>query len=74
MIYQKRVNEKRKEQLNNMSPFRSKAQMRAAFGGYLGRKMKKKAKQWVKETPNIKALPKKVGLKRTKKRTTKRKK
>ena len=40
-----------------MSPFKSKAQMRAAFGGYLGSKMKKKAKQWAKETPNKKKLP-----------------
>ncbi len=38
-------------------PFKSKAQMRAAFGGYLGSDMKKKAKQWAKETPNIKKLP-----------------
>jgi hypothetical protein len=38
-------------------PFKSKAQMRAAFGGYLGSEMKKKAKHWVKETPNIKKLP-----------------
>ena len=38
-------------------PFKSKAQMRAAFGGYLGPKMKKKAKQWAKETPNKKGLP-----------------
>ena len=38
-------------------PFKSKAQMKAAFGGYLGPKMKKKAKQWAKETPNKKGLP-----------------
>ena len=31
--------------------------MRAAFGGYLGPEMKKKAKGWADETPNIKALP-----------------
>lgn len=42
-----------------MSPFRSKAQMKAAFGGYLGSEMKSKAKQWADETPNIKSLPKK---------------
>ena len=47
-------------------PFQSKAQMAAAFGGYLDESMKKKAKQWAKETPNIKDLPehkKKVKLK-----------
>lgn len=39
-------------------PFKSKAQMSAAFGGYLGKEMKSKAKQWADETPNIKSLPK----------------
>ncbi len=38
-------------------PFESKAQMKAAFGGYLGPEMKAKAKQWAKETPDIKSLP-----------------
>lgn len=38
-------------------PFKSKAQMKAAFGGFLGSEMKKKAKGWAKETPNIKKLP-----------------
>lgn len=38
-------------------PFKSKAQMKAAFAGGLGPKMKAKAKQYAKETPNIKALP-----------------
>ena len=38
-------------------PFKSRAQMRAAFGGYLGPTMKKKASQWADETPNIKKLP-----------------
>jgi hypothetical protein len=38
-------------------PFKSKAQMRAAFSGALGTKMKKKAKQWASETKNIKRLP-----------------
>jgi hypothetical protein len=38
-------------------PFKSKKQMRAAFGGYLGPEMKRKAKQWAEETPNIKSLP-----------------
>ena len=38
-------------------PFQSKAQMNAAFGGYLGSDMKKKASTWAKETPNIKGLP-----------------
>lgn len=40
-----------------MPPFESKAQMAAAFGGYLGKEMKDKAKQWVDETPNPKSLP-----------------
>ncbi len=40
-------------------PFKSKAQMKAAFGGYLGSEMKSKAKEWADETPNIKSLPKK---------------
>ena len=38
-------------------PFKSKKQMRAAFGGYLGAKMKSKAKTWAAETPNIESLP-----------------
>ncbi len=38
-------------------PFKSKAQMKAAFGGYLGKEMKSKAKTWADETPNIKKLP-----------------
>lgn len=38
-------------------PFKSKAQMKAAFSGYLGPEMKGKAKEWAKETPNIKSLP-----------------
>lgn len=39
-------------------PFKSKAQMRAAFGGYLGQKMKDRAVLWAAETPDIKHLPK----------------
>lgn len=31
--------------------------MRAAFGGYLGDEMKKKADTWAHETPDIKSLP-----------------
>jgi hypothetical protein len=42
-------------------PFKSKSQMRAAFGGYLGKTMKSKASSWAKETPSIKALPKYAG-------------
>lgn len=38
-------------------PFQSKSQMRAAFGGYLGQEMKKKAKEFARATPNIAALP-----------------
>lgn len=53
-----------------MSPFRSKSQMKAAFGGYLGKEMQQKAKGWAEETPNIKALPehkkkKKSDIRRT---------
>ena len=40
-------------------PFKSKAQMRAAFGGYLGPEMKSKAKKWADETDDIKKLPNK---------------
>jgi len=36
--------------------------MKAAFGGYLGDTMKKKAKTWAKETPNIKGLPEKAVM------------
>ena len=43
-----------------MSPFRSKAQQRAAFGGYLGAEMKEKAPEWAHETPNLKSLPQHV--------------
>jgi hypothetical protein len=45
-------------------PFKSKAQMKAAFGGYLGPTMKRKAKQWAAETPNPKRLPKHVKRKK----------
>ena len=38
-------------------PFTSKAQAKAAFGGYLGPEMKKKAKEFAAATPDIKALP-----------------
>lgn len=38
-------------------PFQSKAQMRAAFGGYLGPTMKAKADEFAHATPNLKALP-----------------
>ena len=31
-------------------PFSSKAQSRAAFGGYLGKEMKSKAKEWASKT------------------------
>jgi hypothetical protein len=42
-------------------PFDSKAQMRAAFGGYLGKEMKDKAQEFAAATPNIKSLPQHVG-------------
>ena len=38
-------------------PFKSKSQMKAAFGGYLGKEMKDKAEEWAHETPNISRLP-----------------
>ena len=44
-------------------PFKSKAQMRAAFGGYLGPEMKAKAEDWARVTENIKKLPQHVGKK-----------
>lgn len=40
-------------------PFRSKAQMRAAFSGALGPEMKQRAERWAKETPDVKGLPEK---------------
>ena len=45
-------------------PFKSSAQMRAAFGGYLGPEMKSKAKTWADETPNIKSLPQHASIKK----------
>lgn len=42
-------------------PYKSKAQLRAAFGGYLGKEMKDKAKEWADETPDIKDLPEHVS-------------
>ena len=38
-------------------PWKSKAQMKAAYGGFLGKKMKDKASEWSAATPNIKKLP-----------------
>ncbi len=38
-------------------PFKSKAQMRAAFSGALGSKMKRAAKEWADKTPNPEDLP-----------------
>jgi hypothetical protein len=52
-------------------PFHSISQMRAAFAGYLGPKMKAHAKMWEDETPNIKNLPmhvKKIAAQRKKAR------
>ena len=45
-------------------PFQSQAQMRAAFGGYLGPEMKSKAQEFADATPDIKNLPQKVGKKK----------
>lgn len=41
-------------------PFKSKAQMKAAFGGHLGKAMQKKAPEWAEKTKDIKHLPKHV--------------
>jgi hypothetical protein len=49
-------------------PYKSLKQMRAAFGGYLGKEMKDKAKQWADETPNISSLPEYAAKKKGKKR------
>lgn len=48
-------------------PFQSKAQMKAAFGGYLGSEMQAKADTWAHETPDIKHLPEHKALKGLKK-------
>lgn len=49
-----------------MSPFKSKAQPRAAFGGYLGAEMKSKAEEWAHETPGgIRNLPSRKGSSHT---------
>jgi hypothetical protein len=45
-------------------PFKSRSQERAAFGGYLGPEMKRKAKQWADETPSQSALPDHVRSKK----------
>ena len=46
-------------------PFQSSSQMRAAFGGFLGPEMKSKAQEFANETPDIKALPKHVAKKQS---------
>jgi hypothetical protein len=55
-------------------PFTSKKQARAAFGGFLGGKMKKKAKQWAKETPSMKKLPESAVMDAMKKKVAGKKK
>lgn len=47
-------------------PFQSKSQMKAAFGGHLGKEMQAKAHSWAKETPDIKHLPEHKGPSRSK--------
>ena len=37
--------------------FSSKSQWRAAFGGYLGPKMKSQASEWAHKSPSFKSLP-----------------
>jgi hypothetical protein len=54
-------------------PFKSRAQERAAFGGYLGAEMKAKAQQWADETPSQKALPDHVAKKKSVKLRVKKK-
>ena len=48
-----------------MSPFRSKSQLRK-FGAMVkrGEMSQKKFDQWLRETPNIKSLPERVGKKK----------
>lgn len=46
-------------------PFQSKAQLKAAFAGGLGPKMKKRAKLWAEHTPNIKDLPEHADVKKS---------
>jgi hypothetical protein len=46
-----------------MAPFKSLAQERAAFGGYLGAKMKARAKEWASKTDQ-KNLPVHVSSKK----------
>lgn len=55
-------------------PFKSKKQMKAAFGGYLGAEMRKKARKWAEETPNIKELPERAKKAAYKGRNNKKKK
>ncbi len=45
-------------------PFKSSAQMRGAFGGYLGPEMESKASEFAHATPNIKNLPAHVARKK----------
>lgn len=52
-------------------PFVSRAQQRAAFGGYLGAEMKKKAPEWAHKTKNIKDLPYHVKKKKALKKVIK---
>jgi len=45
-------------------PFKSKAQMKAAFAGGLGLEMKGKAREWAALTPNPSQLPNHVDKKK----------
>lgn len=45
-------------------PFKSKAQMKKAFSGGMGKEMQEKAQQWADETPNIDRLPERVHRKK----------
>lgn len=47
-------------------PFKSQAQMKAAFAGGLGPTMQARASTWASETPNPKGLPEHVDEKKKK--------
>ena len=50
-------------------PFKSKAQLRAAFAGTLGQAMKKNAKHWADETGDLSKLPEYASKKKKKRKT-----
>jgi hypothetical protein len=52
--------------LDYLMPFKSKAQMRAAFAGTLGEAMRKNAKHWADETGDLSKLPEYASKKKKK--------